>query len=148
VKNALLIGIKDSHSSKAAVDFIVDLDICPERVGITLLHVFRKPTAGEELMGEKFMQAQPTKIQTLLAETKERLVEKGCPPDKVTTKMTAEAYPTVADGIIDQFRRGDYTMVVIGRKKMSKAEEFVKGDISMKLIRALTGAAVLVVTTH
>ena len=148
MKNALLIGIKDSRSSKAAVDFIVGLDICPERVGITLLHVFRKPTAGEDLMGEKFMLEQHTKLLTLLADTKERLVEKGCPPDKVTTQLTAEAYPTVADGIIDQFQRGDYTMVVIGRKKMSKAEEFVRGDISMKLIRALTDAAILVVTTN
>jgi hypothetical protein len=38
-------------------------------------------------------------------------------------------------------------MVVIGRKRMSKAEEFVMGDISIKLIRALENAAVLVVTS-
>jgi hypothetical protein len=36
-------------------------------------------------------------------------------------------------------------MVVIGRKKMSKAEEFVMGDISVRLIRALEGVSVLVV---
>ncbi len=38
-------------------------------------------------------------------------------------------------------------MVVIGRKRMSKAEEFVMGDVSVKLVRALEGAAVLVVTS-
>ena len=36
-------------------------------------------------------------------------------------------------------------MVVIGRKRMSKAEEFVMGDPSIKLIRALQGASILVI---
>ena len=38
-------------------------------------------------------------------------------------------------------------VVLIGRKRMSKAEEFVMGDISVKLVRALENAAVLVVTS-
>ncbi len=39
-------------------------------------------------------------------------------------------------------------MVVIGRKRMSKAEEFVLGDPSIKLVRVLEGAAVLVVKSR
>jgi hypothetical protein len=35
--------------------------------------------------------------------------------------------------------------LIIGRKKMSKSEEFVLGDISIKLIRALGKTAILVV---
>ena len=66
----------------------------------------------------------------------------------VKIKLIEDPYTTVAEGIIDQFKKGHYSMVVIGRKRMSKAEEFVKGDISVKLVRALTGAAVLVVTTN
>ena len=58
----MLIAIDDSVSSTAAVEFVANLAICPEDVEITLLHVFRKPSAGEELMGEKFMKAQPGKF--------------------------------------------------------------------------------------
>ena len=36
-------------------------------------------------------------------------------------------------------------MVVIGRKKMSKAEEFVLGDPSVKLVRALENTAIVVI---
>ena len=36
-------------------------------------------------------------------------------------------------------------MVIIGRKRMSKAEEFVLGDISIKLVRALEGVAIVIV---
>jgi hypothetical protein len=51
----------------------------------------------------------------------------------------------VGEGIIDQVSEGQYNMVVIGRKKMSKAEEFVLGDPSIRLVRALEGIAVTVV---
>ena len=61
--------------------------------------------------------------------------------------MVEDPYSTVTEGIIDQFNKENYSMVVIGRKRMSKAEEFVRGDVSVKLVRALKGTAVLVVTS-
>jgi nucleotide-binding universal stress UspA family protein len=147
LKNSMLIAMNDSLSARAAVDFIAGLAICPEEMDITLLHVFRKPSAGEELMGEKFMKEQPARYLNAMEKAKDRLVEKGCNPNTVSIKLVEDPYPTVAEGIIDQFDKGDYSMVVIGRKRMSKAEEFVRGDVSVKLVRALKGAAVLVVTT-
>ena len=147
MKNSMLIAMNDSLSARTAVDFIADLAICPEEMDITLLHVFRKPSAGEELMGEKFMKEQPARYLNTMEKAKDKLVEKGCNPNTVMIKMVEDPYPTVAEGIIDQFNKGDYSMVVIGRKRMSKAEEFVRGDVSVKLVRALKGAAVLVVTT-
>ena len=113
---------------------------------VTLLHVFRKPSSSEELMGEEYMKEKlPAKIKAMLDEAKEQLVEKGFPPENVELNYVTEAYPTITDGLIDQYNKGVYDIVVIGRKDMSKAEEFVLGDISTKLIRALKGAAVLVV---
>ena len=147
MKNSMLIAMDDSLSSKAAVDFISELAICPEEVDITLLHVFRKPSAGENLMGEKFMKEQPAKYLNAMETARDKLVEKGCNPRMIAIKLVDEPYPTVAEGIIDQYNKGDYSIVVIGRKQMSKAEEFVRGDVSVKLVRALKGAAVLVVTT-
>jgi nucleotide-binding universal stress UspA family protein len=143
----MLIAMNDSLSARTAVDFIADLAICPEEVDITLLHVFRKPSASEELMGEKFMKEQPARYLKAMEKAKDKLVDKGCNPNTVMIKMVEDPYPTVTEGIIDQFNRGDYSMVVIGRRRMSKAEEFVRGDVSVKLVRALKGAAVLVVTS-
>jgi hypothetical protein len=140
--------MNDSLSARAAVDFIANLAMCPEEMDITLLHVFRKPSAGEELMGEKFMKEQPARYLSAMEKARDKLVEKGCNPKTLSIKLVEDPYPTVAEGIIDQFDKGDYSMVVIGRKRMSKAEEFVRGDVSVKLVRALKGAAVLVVTTE
>jgi nucleotide-binding universal stress UspA family protein len=110
-----------------------------------LLHVFRKPSASEELMGKKFTREQPAKYLAMLKKGKEKLIEFGFNPEKIETKMVTEPYATVADGIIDQCKKRAYDIVVIGRKRMSKAQEFVLGDVSVKLVRALEGTAVLVV---
>lgn len=97
-------------------------------------------------MGKKFMNEQPLKFQALLENAKQRLVaEKGFSPDQIDTVLLTDPYPSVTEGIIDFFQKGNYDLVVTGRKKMSKSEEFIMGDISVKLVRSLNKASVLVV---
>jgi len=145
VNCSILIAFNDSSTSRKAIDCLIRIASCPEQSDITLLHVFRKPTGSEGLMGKKFMEGAPTKVKEAMENERLRLIEAGFHPEKVRVKIVNAPYPTVADGIIDQFGRGSYNLVVIGRKKMSKAEEFVLGDPSIKLVRALEGTAVLVV---
>jgi len=146
VANSLLVPLNDSITSRAVVEFLINFSLNPEGCHITLIHVFRKPTSGEELMGKKFMEEQPVKFQKLLEKAKQRLVaEKKFKPDQIDTVLLMDPYPSVTEGIIDFFQKGTYDMVVTGRKKMSKSEEFIMGDISVKLVRSLNRASVLVV---
>ena len=148
MKKSILVSLKNFASSGPVLDFFDRFSICTEDYSITLLHVWRKPSASEELMGKKFAKEEQSRVLSFLQEAKDRLVEKGYDPNEVKTELLTNPYPTIADGIIDQFNKGDFDMVVIGRKTMSKAEEFVLGDVSAKLIRALEGTAVLVVRSE
>ncbi|MCG8472432.1 MAG: universal stress protein [Desulfobacterales bacterium] len=143
--DSILIALSDSVSSKAVLEYVLSMSICPESVEITLLHVFRKPSGGEELMGKKYMKQQPARYMDILERARDRFMEKGVPKKNITLKMVTEPYDTIADGIIHQARQIRPSLVVIGRKRMSKAEEFVLGDASIKLVRALEDMAVLVV---
>jgi nucleotide-binding universal stress UspA family protein len=143
--NSILIAINDSVSSQSTLNFFVRMALCAETCEITLLHILRKPTATEELMGKKFTAEQPARFKALLDKAKERLVECGYYPAKIETHLVTDPYPTVAEAIIDQCKRRRYDMVIIGRKRMTKAEEFVMGDVSAKLLRALENMAILVV---
>ncbi len=145
MKSSILVAVNDSMSSNATIDYLINMALRPEDVHITLSHVFIKPSAGDELMGEKFMKEQPKRLLKVLEDTKQRLVEGGYTPDNITIELLSEHFDTVADGIISTFKKGEFNMVVIGRKRMSKAEEFVLGDPSIKLVRALEGTAILVV---
>ncbi len=148
LNTSILVVLKDSATSRSAVDCLASLPFCPDDICITLLHVFRKPSASDELMGEAFAREEPSRLMAVLNEARDKLVEKGFNPNNIEIKLATESYPAVADGIIDQFNKGNFNMVVIGRKQKSKAEEFVLGDISIKLVRALAGAAVLVVESR
>lgn len=143
--NSILVAMNDSVSSRAALNFFVRLALCPEDCEITLFHVFRKPTATEELMGKKFTEQQPMRFRSMLEKAKEKLIECGYHPGRIETLLVTDPYPTVADGIIDQCKKSHYDVVIIGRKRMTKAEEFVLGDVSVKLLRALEKMAVFVV---
>lgn len=144
--NSLLIPLNDSIASRAVVDFVINLSLNPAENRITLVHVFRMPTSGEELMGKKFMDEQPAKFKALLENARQRFIaEKGFAPEQVDIVLLTDPYPSVTEGIIDFIRKGKYDMVVIGRKKMSKSEEFIMGDISVKLVRSLDKTSILVV---
>lgn len=145
MSKSVLVAYSDSQSSRAAVEFLCELPIDRDKLKITLLHVFRKPKAGEELMGPKFMREQPVRLMNALNEAKSYLAENGFSSDRIEIKMLKDTHETVSDGIIDQVNRIGYDIVVIGRKRLSKAEEFVLGDPSVKLVRALENTAVLVV---
>ncbi len=145
--NKIMITLSDSPTSKAALKYFINLSLCPDDLEVVLVHVFRKPSGGEELMGKKYMNQQPARHMNTLENAKEQLIEKGIFPENISLKLVEKPYQTIADGIIDQAKKIKPTMVIIGRKRMSKAEEFVLGDASIKLVRALDGMAILVVKT-
>ncbi len=147
MRQSILVALKDSKSSQSVVNYFARLPFQPDSLDITLLHVFRQPTAGDELMGEDFIQKEAGRVQSMLDDAKKALIEQGVDPARIHLRLATDPYPTVTEGIIDHFSRDIYHMVVIGRRKKSKSEEFVLGDVSVKLVRALEGAAVLVVKT-
>ncbi len=145
---SILVAINDSMCSRNALNFLSRLPFHSGNPRITLLHVFRKPSGGEALMGEKFMKQLPERYGAVLRDARDKLAANGFDPETIEIELVKEPYQTVADGIIDQFNKGAYDMVVIGRKKMSKSEEFVLGDPGSKLVRALKGASILIVTEN
>jgi len=145
--NSMLVPLNESRSSRGVVDFLLNMSLCGD-VTLTLIHIFRKPSSGEELMGKKYMAEMPARLEKMLQETKSRLVkEKGFAPENITIELVNKGHASVSEGIIDYFKNGNFDMVVLGRKERSKSEEFVLGDISVKLIRNLPKSSILVVKT-
>ncbi|WP_373501708.1 universal stress protein [Desulfococcus sp.] len=145
MRQSILLALKDSKSSQSVLNYFSRLPFQPDSLDITLLHVFRRPGAGEELMGEDFARKEETRVQGVMENAKNFLIQQGMNPALIRIRLVTDPYPTVTDAIIDQFSRDIYHMVVIGRRKKSKSEEFVMGDVSVKLVRALEGTGVLVV---
>ncbi len=146
-KTRVLVPIGDTKTSRSVIDYIINMPSLSQEWHICLVHIFRIPSASEELMGRKFTAEQPARMLAMLDGARENLIRNGFLPEMVDLEIVKSEYSSVSDGIIDQYKKQKCDMIIIGRKKMSKAEEFVMGDISIKLIRMLERAAVLVVTT-
>jgi len=145
LKNTILVALNESIISHMSIDYLINIGLNPENVDITLLHIFQKASAEEELMGKKFTKERLPKIKIFLEAARKKLIDHGFLEDQTKIKIITEQYSNVTDGIIDQFKKNHYKMVMIGRRKMSKSEEFVLGDISIKLVRALDETAIVVV---
>jgi nucleotide-binding universal stress UspA family protein len=148
VSASILVALKDSVTSRAVLDYIADMPFNRDDVRFTLLHLFRKPSESESLVGEDFVEKAYPRALEFLNRARDKLTEKGFNPETIQVKLVTEPYPTISDGIIDQCVSGECHMVVIGRKRMSKAEEFVMGDISIKLVRAMRNKGILVVESQ
>ena len=143
--NSILVALKDSSSSRAVLEFLADLPFRSDDLKITLLNVLRRPSASEELMGEDFIREEPEKLRGFLENARQKLIQKGYEAENIHINLVIQPYPTIAEGIIDQYKKEEHSMVVIGRRKKTKSEEFLMGDISVRLIRALEASAILVV---
>ncbi len=141
----ILVALDDSISSRAVIDTLSILPLRTDECVLHLVHFLRKPSASEDLMGKKFSSEQPKRMMSVLEKARDNLIATGFNSDNIQVKLITDPYPTVADGIIDHYHKNDFDMVIIGRKRMSKAEEFVMGDPSIKLIRAMEGASILVI---
>ncbi len=129
-------------------DYLAELPFQRDNLEITLLHVFRKPDASEQLMGAAFVKEEPLRLQNILEDAREKLVRAGFRGDQIRIELMTGSHPTIADGIITRCAQEKFDMVLIGRRKKSKSEEFVMGDVSVRLVRNLDKSAVLVVKSQ
>lgn len=145
MKNNILIPLTESVISQTVIEYLINFGFDPSKVNITLLHIFTKPSAEEELMGKKFAQERIPRIKLFLEKAKKKIVAHGFLEDEVKIKILTEQYLNVTEGIIAQFKKKHYNMIIVGRRRMSKPEEFLLGDISIKLVRVLEETAIVVV---
>ncbi|SDU52700.1 adenine nucleotide alpha hydrolase family protein [Desulfobacula phenolica] len=145
MKTNVLIGVSDSVIFREVLNRFIMLPFDKAKLTITLVHVFRKATNSEQLLGNNYIFRQIERFANLLDLTKNILIQNGYQEEQVAVKLIETPYPTVSEGLIDQFKKGDYHMAVLGRKRMSKAEEFVLGDPCTKLIRYLENTCVLII---
>jgi len=145
----ILVALDRSEGAMRAVDFVGEL-MGGHDFNVTLLHVIRngeqiKPGASFKPMPEEDIQTEEQKMQALFDEAKRRLVDYGFKPDHVTSKViTGASSPPRA--IVQEAEQGGYSPIVIGRRGLSKLQEFFMGSVSNQVIQLGVEQAVWVVT--
>lgn len=145
----ILVGIDCSANAQRALDYVGTMLRPHDDVLVTLFHVLIGPQPDihpdreqRELELEKRYRRAVRQLEAMQA----RLVTLGVPEDRITAKIQVCAPgDNVANTLLEEQQRGGYQTVVVGRRGMSKREEFLFGSVSSKIIREARECTVWVV---
>jgi len=145
----ILVALDRSEGAMRAVDFVGEL-MGGHDFNVTLLHVIRngeqiKPGASYKPLPEEDIQTEEQKIQAVFDEAKRRLIDYGFKSDHVTSKVITGAQSPPRT-IVQDAEQGGYSPIVIGRRGLSRFQEFFMGSVSNQVIQLGVEQAVWVVT--
>lgn len=144
----ILVAADDSENSKRAVLYVADFLGGVSGFRVTVLTVIPEPS------GDYFRTAQDREAwieggragAVKMLETYRRiLLQAGFGEEKVATVVDIRDCPSVADCILDMQQRLGCCTVVMGRRGISRREEFLFGSTSNKIMHSGKNCAVWVI---
>jgi nucleotide-binding universal stress UspA family protein len=152
----ILVALDTSEEAMRTVDFIGAI-MNGKYWEVTLFHVIREDDftspryktsfvlhkEWEGKVREKFLEAEKS-ILIVYEEAMKRLQKTGVNPDLIATK-TVTGVASRAKAIVDEARKGDFGTIVVGRRGLSRVEEFFMGRVSNKVLQLAKEMAVWVV---
>ncbi len=144
----LLIAVDESDSSRRAVLYVADFLGGFSGFTVTLLRIIPNPQQDffdTEAEQQTWIKEQLESSNKMLENFRQVLIQSGFPEDKVRSRACVGEEKSFAEAILET--RCDLTCctVVVGRHHHSKAEEFLFGSTSSKLVHDAKGCAVWVV---
>ncbi len=134
-----LLCVDNAGAGQYAIKYFADvLGVLPG-VKVTLLWIFKEKdlaNAPDEQDLESYHQDLRASGQAALAAAKETLMQGGVPEGDIQVKvLTADDKSTISGIIMDELVNGNYHTVILGKRDLTKAQEFLFGSINIKLMR-------------
>lgn len=119
----VLIAMDGSESAAMGASYAADMLPLHKDLSITLMHIQTEES-----------QPQMDQIHSVVEEAKAVLKEAGIPQDRITIKIKKKE-EGVARDILREITEGGFGTVVVGRRGMSRAEQFIFGSVSSKILQ-------------
>ncbi len=148
VERQILIAVDASENSRRAVQFIGDFFGCYSGIKVLLLNIILEPALGyfdNENTRAQWKSVQQEKAKKMLNKYRQLLVDSDFSPKDVLTLVSCKQAPSIADCILEEQAKLNCCTVVIGRRGISKKEEFIFGSTSNKILHQAKNCAVLVI---
>ena len=144
----VLVAIDNSENAERAVLYVSDFLGGVPGFQVTILTVIPEPPADyfqTDTERNRWIEEQKSVSTRLLDKYRRILIQSGFTEDKVDTILDIRECPSVADCIIEMQQRLNCCTIVIGRRGISKKEEFLFGSTSNKIIRSGKNCAIWVI---
>jgi nucleotide-binding universal stress UspA family protein len=145
----ILIAVDASDNAMRAVDYAGQILGAGAGAKVTLLYIERAPDRHLFETDAAWMNhcsLEQGRVFDFLKTARERLTAAGLPPDALAERtVLCSAEPSIAQTILDIQQEGGFGTLVVGRRGITKGEEFLFGSVSTKLVRDARNCAVWVV---
>lgn len=144
----ILIAVDGSENAKRAVYYVAELlkDIADFRV--ILLNIIAEPPGDYFINAEekeKWQKEQKGKGEQVLSECGGILADFGFDDKSVDKKLVIKSCQSIGECILQEQKKLGCSTVVIGRRGISKKEEFIFGSTSNKILHTPKSCSVWVV---
>jgi len=132
-----LIAVDGSPSSINAVNFVGDL-VGGFGYEVGLFHVIRGtgsilPDMLDFMMPAKNIEAAKNEMMARFRKLKDKLAASGVSPEKISFKVKPGVFSR-AEAIVHEAKKEEYGTIVMGRRGLSKVQEFPMGRVTNKVI--------------
>ena len=156
----ILVAMDASEGAMLAVDYVANMLGSSLNVEVTLFHVVRgfdifhwiggksaAHTVDKALKEklEKELEQAGRGIEPVFEEATKRLLKAGMAPARVSEKIVKGA-SSRAGAILEEAEKGGYDTIVVGRRGLSKVQEFFMGRVSNKVLQLAKDKTVWVVS--
>jgi nucleotide-binding universal stress UspA family protein len=147
--NRILVAVDETETSRRALRYLGEISGGNEGLEICLLHVYPEPPPYYLREGHslpEYRREREERAQIVFAAATELLVGYRIPAALVRTdcRMATSRTP-ISTVILEAQAEGGFGTVVVGKRGVSKAEEFLFGSISNAVVRNSSGFTVWVV---
>lgn len=158
----ILLAVDASENAMRAVDYTGNIAGNAQGFEVQILCIEKLPHRDlypDENTWKEGCEETRTEMKAFMAKARERLVELGMSGISITehyvtscispftdTDPRCSRGTNVAQDILDVLTDGGFGTVVIGRRGVSKAEEFLFGSVSNKIIHSVKDCTVWVVS--
>jgi nucleotide-binding universal stress UspA family protein len=144
----ILIAVDNSENARRAVQYVADLLRGLPWFRVTLLTIISEPpedyfTSKEE--HQQWITEQKAAADKMLEEQKRILIQAGFQENAVDVKRAMLFCPSIADCILKEQKMLQSDTLVIGRRGISKKEEFMFGSTSNKLLHSTKNCSIWVI---
>lgn len=157
----ILIAVDASENSARAVNYVAELLDSSRGFMVTVLYIERPPNRDlfpDEASWIEAGQAQELRIRTFLQQARTSLAEHGLQGEAVTIAYVPHCQSpvneaahqcsigtSIARDILQFQQKGEFGTLVIGRRGVSRAEEFLFGSVTTKITHLAKDCTVWVV---